>query len=221
MRLPVATLALGAVTAVTSAAISLTHRDQWAMFAMGVIPQRLDGPTPTGFGMLPAIVTPLSATLVHTDYTHLLTNLILLLAAGTLTERAMGWRGLLIVYAAGAYAAGLGQWVLAPSGLNPMVGASGAIGACIGAQTALYGPIRARRIGALAPRSVQIGWQIFAWALLNLGMAVVAWEKGYPIAWGAHIGGFIPGILMARPLQFIRLRGARVRRKPPRARQPG
>jgi membrane associated rhomboid family serine protease len=212
LRLPWATLALTVLTTTVSLAITLTHQEEWAMFAMGFIPTRLNAAPPAALGMVPAILSPLSATLVHSGYMHLFSNMMMLILTGSFTERALGWQRTLLVYAAGAYAAALAQWAGAPYGLDPMVGASGAIAACIGAQCALYGPIRARKIGSFRPRPVQILWQIVAWTVLNVLGAIAARANGFPIAWAAHIGGFVVGIVMARPLLFIRLRASRIRR---------
>ena len=213
LRLPPVTLAIAGLTTAASLAATVTHREQWAMFALGFIPIRLVAVTPSGFGMVPALLTPLSATLVHSGYVHLLSNLLMLLFGGTLSERALGWRRTLIVYVAGAYAAASAQWMVGPHSLDPMVGASGAIAALVGAQCALYGAIRAPAIGTIAPRTVQIAWQIAAWAAINILGAIAAKGEGFPIAWAAHIGGFVAGILMARPLLFIRLRLSRINRQ--------
>jgi len=211
LRFPPATLALIGLTAAASVVLALLHREQWAVFAMGVIPVRFAASTPADFAMVPALLTPLSATLVHSGYVHLLSNLAMLLITGSLTERALGWRRTLTIYVAGAYAAALAQWAVDPRGLDPMVGASGAIAAFVGAQSALYGAIRAPAIGVFSPRVVQIAWQIAAWIAVNLLGEVVARREGFPIAWAAHIGGFVAGILMARPLLFIRLREGRLK----------
>jgi len=211
LRFPPATLALVGLTAGAQAVLALTHREQWAVFAMSVMPARFSASTPANFHMVPALLTPLSATLVHSGYAHLLSNLAMLLITGTLTERALGWRRTLIIYVAGAYAAALAQWAIDPQGLEPMVGASGAIAGFVGAQSALYGAIRAPAIGVFSPRAVQIAWQIAAWIAVNLLGEAVARHQGFPIAWAAHVGGFVAGIVMARPLLFIRLREGRLK----------
>jgi membrane associated rhomboid family serine protease len=211
LRLPPATLALIGLTAGASGVLTLTHREQWAVFAMSVIPARFASGAPADFAAVPALLTPLSATLVHSGYVHLSSNLAMLLVTGSLTERALGWRRTLMVYLAGAYAAALAQWAVDPQGLEPMVGASGAIAAFVGAQCALYGALRAPAIGPFGPRMVQIAWQIAAWTLVNLLGEAIARREGFPIAWAAHVGGFVAGILMARPLLFIRLRESRLK----------
>jgi membrane associated rhomboid family serine protease len=212
LRVPPATLAIVALTGVVSLAISLLHRNDAAMFAMGFIPQRLSVPTPRGFGMVPVLLTPLSATLVHSGYSHLIGNLCVLLVAGSFTERSLGWRQMLILYVVSAYAAACAQWVVEPNNLNPMIGASGAIAGCIGALIVLRAPIRFRGLGFLTSRAVQVLWYICAWTVAIVAVAMVARSEGYPSAWGAHVGGFIAGSLMARPLRFIRLRTRQLQR---------
>jgi membrane associated rhomboid family serine protease len=94
-----------------------------------------------------------------------------------------------------------------------MIGASGAIAGCIGALIVLRAPVRFRGLGFLSSRGVQLLWYICAWTLVIVAVAVIARNEGFPSAWGAHVGGFIAGSLMARPLRFIRLRTRQLARK--------
>src|SRR4029079_17460421 len=87
----------------------------------------------------PAWLTPLTATLVHSNLIHLGFNLLILLWCGTQVERVLGATGLIVLYVAGAYAATAAQWGVDPLASVPMIGASGAISAVMGAFALSFG----------------------------------------------------------------------------------
>ena len=82
---------------------------------------------------MPAWLTPLTATLIHGGIAHLALNLVMLVYCGLFAERALGAAGVVILYIVGAYAAALGHWAFEPGSSMPMIGASGAISAVVGA----------------------------------------------------------------------------------------
>ena len=157
--------------------------------------------------LLPVWITPLTATLVHGGIAHLALNLVMFVFCGQQVERALGPKALVLLYVVGAYAAALGQWAMDPASTGPMIGASGAISAIIAAYALLYGERRARRLGPLSADLVHALWLGAAWIGIQLLMGV-AGIGGVTIAIGAHIGGFVAGLLMARPLLLWRYRHA-------------
>ena len=176
---------------------------------LGFIPARLGGESlPAGLPLaVPALVTPLSATLVHGDVMHLLFNLLMLGFCGRLLERAIGGLGIAMLYTLGAYAAALAQWALDPASAVPMIGASGAISAIVGAYALLYGERRAKAIGPVPADAVHIAWLAAGWIGMQLLIGAAGMD-GVTVAIGAHIGGFIAGLLLARPLLLWRYRDA-------------
>ena len=90
----------------------------------------------------------------------------------------------------------------------PMVGASGAISAVLGAYAMLFGRNRVRsRIPALA-LWLNALWLAAAWIGLQLLIGFTFETAGARIAIAAHIGGFLVGLLLAKPLLLLRYRGA-------------
>ena len=138
-----ATNIIAAVTALAWLAAVLLGQSQQAAFSLGFIPARLSG-ADVPWAAVPAILTPLTATLVHSGLIHLGFNLLIFVWCGTQVERVLGKTGLILLYLIGAYAAALAQWATDPAGIVPMVGASGAISAVIGAFALSFG--RAKRI---------------------------------------------------------------------------
>lgn len=173
----------------------------------GFIPARI-----TGLVLLPAAVpawlTPLSATLLHAGALHLGFNLLMLVYCGREDEVAIGPWGIAILYGIGAYAAAAAQYALDPASPVPMIGASGAISALVGAYALLYGRPRASRFNPRVARMLHVAWLAAAWIVVQLLLGYASAIEGIGIAAMAHIGGFIAGLLLARPLLRWRYRKA-------------
>lgn len=176
----------------------------------------------TSLGFIPAVfgsavrpaqtapfwLTPLTATLVHAGPVHLAFNMVMLIFCGIKTEQALGSRAFVLLYVIGAYTAALGQWAVEPSSAVPMIGASGAISAIIGAYALLFGRNRTRPIGPISSQGVQMIWLAASWTALQLMIGLAGYNAVGRIAFAAHIGGFLAGLLLARPLLLWRYRGA-------------
>jgi membrane associated rhomboid family serine protease len=159
-------------------------------------------------GAVPAVLTPLTATLVHSGLVHLGFNLLMFVWCGTQVERVLGRSELVFLYVIGAFASALAQWGVAPASPTPMVGASGAISAVLGAYALSFG--RAKRVtnNFQLNRWINVAWLMVAWVVLQLMMGWLAGGQGYLLATPAHIGGFAAGLLLQRPLLLWRYRKA-------------
>ena len=202
-----ATNVIAIVTALAWVIALVIGKSEQAALALGFIPARLSGvvvPWPA----VPTILTPLTATLVHSGLIHLGFNLLVFVWCGAAVERVFGITGLLVLYVVGAYAAALAQWGVDPSGTVPMVGASGAISAVIGAFALSFG--RAKRITSSPTlnRWINAAWLMAAWIVLQLMMGWLAGGQGYLLATPAHVGGFAVGLILQRPLLLWRYRKA-------------
>lgn len=158
-------------------------------------------------GAVPIWLTPLSATLIHAGVLHIGLNLVMFLFVGRFVESVIGGGPSLVLYLIGAYAAALGQYAAGPESAVPMVGASGAISATFGAYAVFFSRSRARAIGPISPFVVRVVWLAAGWIFVQtlIGLASVG---GVQVAIAAHIGGFIAGLALARPLLLWRYRGA-------------
>jgi len=133
---------------------------------------------------------------------------IMLVWCGTWVERGLGARALVILYVFGAYAAALAQWSVDPSSVVPMIGASGAVSAIVGAFALSYGqPKRIVRSPGLN-RALNALWLLVAWVALQLMTGWAAGTQGVLLATPAHVGGFLLGLVLQRPLLLWRYRGA-------------
>jgi membrane associated rhomboid family serine protease len=205
-RAGIATLSLAAVTAAVSLAVMVAGLDVDAAARAGFIPARFGGFEVAG--AIPAWLTPFSATLLHGGMLHLVVNLVMLVFVGLQVERVLGARETLFVYVVGAVAAALAQWGWDPSGTNPMIGASGAISGLFGTYALLFGgPKRVTGKRGL-DRSIHAAWLLVAWVAIQWMSAQLAGEEGLMLATPAHIGGFIAGLLLERPMLLWKYRKA-------------
>ncbi len=205
-----ATAVLTVATLVTSGLILLTGNLPWWAVNAGFIPLRVDTAviaTAHHFAV-PAWATPLTATLVHGGLAHVALNMVMLVFCGQAVERAIGPVGVVVLYLVGAYAAALGHWAFGPQSVAPMIGASGAISAIVGAYALLYGERQAHAIGPVPAGVVHVAWLAAAWIGIQLLTGLAGFGGGAPIAIGAHIGGFVAGLIFARPLLLWRYRAA-------------
>jgi membrane associated rhomboid family serine protease len=202
-----ATNIIAAITALAWLIALATGQSDRAAYAMGFIPARLSGVS-TPFAAVPAILTPLSATLVHSGPIHIGFNLLVFIWCGAAIERILGKTGLILLYLVGAYAAALAQWATDPTSIVPMVGASGAISAVVGAFALSFG--RAKRVSKspAVNRWVNVVWLLAAWIVLQMMTGWLAGEQGYLLATPAHVGGFAAGLLLQRPLLLWKYRKA-------------
>ena len=202
-----ATIAITALTALAWLIAAALNASDYAALSMGFIPARLTGfelPLPA----VPAILTPLTCTLVHSGLIHLGFNLLVFVWCGMAVERVLGKTGVITLYLLGAYAAAAAQWVADPASKVPMIGASGAISAVIGAFALSFGRPRKFTSSSTANRWINAIWLMVAWIVLQLMMGWLAGSEGFLLAIPAHVGGFAVGLLLQRPLLLWRYRTA-------------
>jgi membrane associated rhomboid family serine protease len=209
------TLVIAVATLAAWAVVALFGVDGWVQVAAGFWPgaeryRYID----SGGVYLPLWITPLTATLIHGGPIHILFNLIVLVFCGRPVESVLGSLGMAILYVLGAYAAAGVQFVIDPSGTAPMVGASGAISAVIGAYAILFGRNKVKIGNQKLALWLNALWLMVTWVVLNVGVGVALagadflLGEGVQVAVGAHIGGFLIGVLVANPLLLLRYRKA-------------
>ena len=202
-----ATLAIAGVTALAWLITGAAGLDRAAAVWAGFIPVRLAGAT-TDAVLAPLALTPLTATLVHSGFPHLALNLLVFLFCGRSVETIIGRTSYLILYVAGAYVAAAAHYLAGPLETAPMIGASGAISAVIGAYAMLFGRNRVKIANPAVALWVNALWLAVAWIALQLMLGLTFVTAGARIAIAAHIGGFLAGLLLAKPLLLFRYRKA-------------
>ncbi len=202
-----ATNIIAAITALAWLIAAVLGLSGPAQLALGFIPARLSGAA-VPWPAVPTLLTPLTATLVHAGLIHLGFNLLIFVWCGTAVERVLGKTGLIVLYLIGAYAAALAQWVPDPAGTVPMVGASGAISAVVGAFALSFGRAKLVTRNLRLNRWINVVWLLAAWVVLQMMMSWLAGAQGFLLATPAHVGGFAAGLLLQRPLLLWRYRNA-------------
>jgi membrane associated rhomboid family serine protease len=159
---------------------------------------------------LPWPVSWLTAMFMHADWSHLLGNMLFLAIFGKSVEDAFGRLRFLAFYVAGGLAATALQTATtllfesdAEAGI-PMLGASGAISAVLGAFLALYPHARIKTLALVFVVHIPAWLYLGGWFLLQLREAhnaiVDPSAGGSGIALFAHIGGFVFGWIVAQAL---------------------
>jgi membrane associated rhomboid family serine protease len=207
LRAAPATLAIAALTAAAWLIAWLGGWQEAAAVGGGFVPARIGG-LPGDDLPVPALLTPLTATLVHSGFAHLFFNLIILLFCGRSIERVLGGRGIVILYLVGAYAAAAAQYAVNPAETIPMVGASGAISAVLGAFALLFGRNKVKVASPRLATLLNALWLGAAWIVLQILLGYTFETTGLRIAIAAHIGGFLAGLALAKPLLLLKWRGA-------------
>lgn len=185
------------------------HIDNAAVLG-GFIPARVGDPDLlAGLAAAPWWLTPLTCTLIHAGWLHVGFNMLMLVFCGRHVEHVLGKGPTLLLYGVGAYAACGAQWLIDPGSTGPMVGASGAISAVVATYALLYSQQQVRRIGPFSANIVRLAWLAGGWIALQLmiGFATAGGMGDLgQIAVAAHIGGFLAGLALTRPLLRWRFR---------------
>ncbi len=163
----------------------------------GLVPARLvSDPTNTWN-------TIYSSMFLHGGWFHIINNMWVLLIFGDNVEARMGNMKYLVFYLLSGTAAGLLQTYVLPTAQTPMIGASGAIAGVLGAYLVLF---PRSRVASLVPiffifTVIEIPAFIYLifWFFSQLYSGLFAIQGGGAsgIAWWAHIGGFVFGLVMS------------------------
>lgn len=158
-------------------------------------------------GPAPIYITLISAMFMHGGFMHLFGNMLYLWIFGDNVERRFGAGPFLAFYLVSGLAASVAQIALDPSSIIPNLGASGAISGVLGAYLVLFPKNKVHAIFLYfivsVPAVVAIGlWIVFQF-VNGLGAVAASEATIGGVAYGAHIGGFFAGILLATILRVI------------------
>lgn len=167
------------------------------------------------YGALPLV----TSMFLHGGLLHLAGNLLYLWIFGDNVEDALGHGRYLVFYLGAGVAASLLQGGLSPASTVPVLGASGAIAGVLGAYFVLF---PRARVVTLVPLfvlfplvEVPATLYLLFWFLLQFWMGSQALVNGAlsgaqgGVAWWAHVGGFVAGLLLLALLNPRRRGGAR------------
>jgi membrane associated rhomboid family serine protease len=160
---------------------------------------------------LPWGVGWITAMFMHAGWDHILGNMLFLAIFGKNVEDAFGRLGYLVFYFAGGFAAAMMQTAMtllfgtASDAQIPTLGASGAIAAVLGAYIVLYPTSRIRTLVLWLlvdiPAWIYLGgWFLYQFFEGNYALLHPTSNGGSGVAFFAHVGGFVFGVVVARVL---------------------
>jgi membrane associated rhomboid family serine protease len=162
------------------------------------------------------LITLITSMFLHGGWMHLLGNMLFLWVFGDNVEDAFGHGLYAIFYFVCGIAASLVQALLTPSSNVPGVGASGAISGVLAAYVVIFGSNRVRVLMGYVLTTVPAYIMIGLWIVLQFfnGVASVATTKQTGgVAYGAHVGGFVAGLVLTFLFRGVAQGGAGVRRR--------
>ena len=163
--------------------------DSDIILQFGLIPANYTG---GGHDLVSQVLAPITYQFLHGGWMHLVINMVSLAAFGAPIERLLGARRFVLFYLSAGLVAGLVHVVLFPDSIDPVIGASGAISGVFGGVLMLM-----RYVGSLTSllpvAAIWIGLNVFFGIFGGTPGA-----GGEQVAWVAHIGGFVYGLVAIR-----------------------
>jgi membrane associated rhomboid family serine protease len=178
------------------------------IFQFGVVPAHITGllhgapqVTPTG-----ALLPVLTSMFMHASWLHLIFNMWGLYIFGDNVEDHMGHFRFLIFYLLTGIAASAVHWMMSPASRIPSVGASGAIAGVMGGYFLLFPSARVLTVLPLffyftflwLPAWLVLGYWFVAQFLSGAATAITASQQSGGIAFWAHVGGFVAGVVLIK-----------------------
>jgi membrane associated rhomboid family serine protease len=172
-------------------------------YALGVTPITLlgDEQLPADIYLVPPWLTVLTSMFLHGGWLHIIGNMLYLWIFGNNIEDILGHVGFVLFYVACGAAAALAQSALDVDSTVPMIGASGAIAGVLGAYAVLFPRAHVLVLLPLGffsqvirlPALLVLGFW-FVLQFIEGGLTASSGEGG--VAYWAHIGGFVAGLVL-------------------------
>ncbi len=179
-----------------------------------LIPARLIGSHIPG--AIPPVATLVTSQFIHGGLLHLGGNMLFLWIFGNNVEDEMGPLRFLLFYLLCGTIAGLVHCASHPASMVPTVGASGAISGVLGAYAVIFPRARVHTLVFLVIYVTVVSipallW-VAIWFMIQLAQGIGSGGAGGGVAWFAHVGGAIAGVIL---VLVFRRRNRGVRRMGP------
>lgn len=188
------------ILGIHTASVLLLNPEQkyWLMEHFGFVPAYYSGAMPFEWT---ALMAPLTFALLHGGWAHVLMNAVMLLAFGAGLERWIGWKRMAIFMLGCSLASIAVQFAVNINSDNPVIGASGAISGMFGAVVIM---IQQQRDSPLQGRFGLMPF-IAVWIIVAVIFGIMGGPGGEMIAWPAHIGGFLAGLALIKPVMRLKV----------------
>lgn len=178
--------------------VLIDERTQYDIFrSLGFVPGYYTGALPFGWE---ALVGPFTFTFLHGSWTHILLNGFMMMAFGTGVERWMGGKRLFVFFMLCNLCAALAQFVFDPFSTAPVIGASGGLSGLFAAVLLMM----QKEQGLGAGNRHGILPFILLWIAISVVFGLIGGPGQSTIAWAAHIGGFLAGFVLFKPVMKAR-----------------
>jgi membrane associated rhomboid family serine protease len=176
------------------------------VYSFGFIPAVILGERtlPAELAVLPGWMTLFTSMFLHGGFMHLAGNMLYLWVFGNNIEDAMGHGRFVVFYLLCGTAAAFAQVLPNPESVVPMIGASGAISGVLGGYLLLFPHARVQVVIPFVfmwLHELRAGWLLGFWFLFQLLSGVGADSAGGGVAWWAHVGGFVAGMVLILPFR--------------------
>lgn len=165
------------------------QQDYWLLRHFAFFPGMYNGTLPWD---IYGITAPLTYMWLHGGWIHLSLNGVMLLAFGAGVERWLGGQRFLILFLLCGLCGAFAHFFINPSSVIPVIGASGGISGLFAAILIML------KIGGESRQSLMPF--IMIWIAISVIFGLMGGPGGSSIAWAAHIGGFLGGFLILRPM---------------------
>jgi membrane associated rhomboid family serine protease len=183
------------------------HAFQLFLNEFGLVPCRLTGACRAALDLPSPTLTIFTSMFMHGGLVHIGGNMLYLWIFGNNVEDTLGHGRFLLFYVGAGAAAAAGQTLASPGSAIPMIGASGAVSGVLGAYLLLfpYATILTLVTFGFFVRFVRVPALIVLglWILVQLVNGYITFSARSPgrpetggVAWFAHIGGFLAGMLL-------------------------
>jgi len=188
------------------------REQQLIVYALGAIPAVLlqGAQLPPELTWVPPSATLFTSMFLHGGWMHLLGNMLYLWVFGNNIEDAMGHGRFVVFYLLCGIVAVYAHALPNAGSEVPMVGASGAISGVLGAYLLLFPHARVL-VGiplGIIIHTVRLSaiWVLGFWFVLQIVSSLLTPAGQAGVAFGAHIGGFLAGIILIPLFKYRRFR---------------
>ena len=183
-------------------------------FNLGISSQMAEENFIYSFGFIPAnfsFITIFTSMFLHGGFSHIMGNMWFLWVFGDNVEGVLGHAKYALFYILCVVAATISQLLINPASTIPMVGASGAIAGVLGMYMIRFPKANVHVFAFIIiffttfriPALFVLGFWFFN--QLTNGLGSLGFNTTGGVAWFAHIGGFIAGIMLNQAFKHIRL----------------
>lgn len=205
-RFPFLNVAIIAVTSFVFLQQLLSPDQESFIFQYALVPAAVD------FSNLTSLTPFITAIFLHGGFLHIISNMWFLWVFGDNIEGYLGWFIFPVLYLLAGIVGNFFQYFLMPTSNIPMLGASGAVAGILGAYYVLFPHSKIKTLvpffGFVSIINIPAPFMLGYWFVIQIiaGAATLpftAGEAGGGVAFWAHVGGFLTGILFA---QLVRVK---------------